>query len=131
MIIPKQQPLVKKIKAMDLFLSMTVNNEKIKLQQFKKEENIPFTLVLNSEDKISIIIKNISGQMGLSAKLQYYDKNRSVKSFITGSKGWTCNGKTPVMFENKSYSAEGAKFIGTSKGIVEDNMKYSCNVVIP
>ena len=131
MTIPKQQPLKQKIKAMDLFLRMTVNDQIIKLEQFKKNENIPFTLVLNSGDKIDIIIKNISGQMGLSAKLQYYDKNGSVKIFTTENKGWTCDGKLPVIFENKSYSADGAKFIGTTSSVVNDNRKYSCTVIIP
>ena len=101
------------------------------IESFEKDKNIPFTYILNSGDKIHITIENNSGQIGLSAKFQYYDKNGNIKTFTTENNGWTCDGEVPVIYENKSYSADGVKFIGKTNKNTYDNEKYTCSVTIP
>ena len=129
--IPKQQPLIQRIKIMDIFINMKINGKIIKLEQYKAGKNLPFTHVLNSGDKVDITIKNTSGQMGISAILQYYDKNGNVNTFTTENSGWLCDGKVAVIYENKSYSVNNVKFIGKTSSKATANEMYTCSVVIP
>ena len=108
---------------MDIFDSMTINDQQIHIKDFKKGEIKHFTIVLDSGDKICITQKCTLNEFGLSTKLQYYDKNGSVKTITTESKGWTCDGKTGVHYKEIRYRE--------CKGKVNDYLTAFCNINIP
>ena len=130
-VLPEKEPLEQYIRAQDILIKMEVNNEEVKIEQYEINNVFKFTHILNSKDKVDITMESNSFQIGLSAKLQYYDNEGNIKILSTEDSGWTCDGQAPALYENRVFSADGTKFIGKTNIIPKNNEMLTCSVVIP
>ena len=127
----QNEPLEQKIKA-PIFESFKVNGEIINLEKYRNDQLITFNTTLKSYDTVEIKIKNNKfDQMGFSASLQFYDKDRNVKTLTTNYIGWSCDGFIPAKFISKLYSIGEIATIGKSKEKEPIAEEYSCSVTIP
>ena len=90
-VLPEKEPLEQYIRAQDILIKMEVNNEEVKIEQYEINNVFKFTHILNSKDKVDITMESNSFQIGLSAKLQYYDNEGNIKILSTEDSGWTCD----------------------------------------